>query len=67
MIPDFIVQKYDISVNEGGGGKNKKVSIIGMLENKLVPTIDRDVMETFSMVVLIVGRTHFSVAGPFGS
>ena len=67
MILDVIVHKYDISFGEGGGGKDKKVSGIGVLVNKSVPSEDRDGMDTLSMVVLIVGRTCSGVAIPFGS
>ena len=67
MIPDLIVQKSDISVDEGGVGKNKKVSVIGALENKLGPMTDRDGMETLLMVVLILGRTCYGVVDPFVS
>ena len=67
MLQDVIVHKYDISVNEGGGGKDKKVSIIGELENNIGPRTDMEGMDTLSMVVSIVGSTCFGVVGHFGS
>ena len=67
MLPDVRVHKSDISDNEGGGGKDKKVFIIGALENKPEPMTYMDGIDTISMVVSIVGRTCFDVAGPFGS
>ena len=63
MLPDVIVCKYDISIDKGGGGKDKKVSIKGALENKPRITIDREAMEMMS----IIGRTCSGVAAPFGS
>ena len=63
----MIVNKSDISVNEGGGGKDKKVFVKGELENKLVPMVDMEGMDTLLMVALIVGMTFCGVAGPFGS
>ena len=45
MVPDVMVHKYDTLVNEGGGGKDKKVSVIGVLENKPKPTTDKDGMD----------------------
>ena len=67
MLPDVIVHKYDISVDIGGGRKEKKGFVIGALKNKLGPASDRDGMETLLMVVLIVERTCFGVANPLGS
>ena len=61
------MHKSDISVDERGGSKDKKVSVIGALENKPEPMTDRDGMDTLSMVVLIVRRTCFDVASPLGS
>ena len=52
---------------KGGCGKDKKVPIMGVLENKLGPMEYRDGMETLSMVALIVGRTCSDVVIPFGS
>ena len=67
MVPDVMVHKSDISVGEGGGGKDKKVSIKRALENNSGPMTDMDGMDTLSMVVSIVGRTCSSVSSPFGS
>ena len=61
----MIVQKYDISLDLGGGGKDKNMFIIGALENKHGPIVDWEGMDTLLMVVLIVGRTCSSVDGPF--
>ena len=63
----MIVHKSDISVDERGCGKDKKVSFKGSLENKPMLTIDKDGMGTLSMVVLIVIRMCSSVASPLGS
>ena len=67
MVLDVIVHKYDTSIGVGGGGKEKKVSFIGVLENKTEPTIDKDGMDMLSMVVSIVGMICSNVVGPFGS
>ena len=62
-----VVHKYDISFGEGGGCKDKRVSVIGALENKPEPMTDKDGMDTLSMVVSIVGRTCSVVADHFKS
>ena len=67
MVPDVIVKKYDMSVGEGGGGKDKKVSVIGVLENKPETTKDNDGIDTLSMVVSTLGSTCSGVVGPFRS
>ena len=67
ILLNVIVHKSDISIDEGGDGKDKKVSFIGVLANKPRPTVDRDGMDMLSMVVSIVGRTCFGVLDPFGS
>ena len=67
MVPDVIVHKSNMSVDIGGGGKDKKVSVIGVLENKPEPTIDKEGMDVMSMEVSMVGRTCSSVFGPFVS
>ena len=67
MLPDVIMHKYNILVGEGGGGKDKKVSIIRVLGNNPRPTVDKDGMDTLSMVVSIVGRTCSDVASAFRS
>ena len=54
MLPDVIVHRSNISFGEGGGGKDKKVFIIGALENKPEPMKDREGMDTLLMVVSIV-------------
>ena len=61
------MHKSNILVDERGGSKDKKVFVIGALENKPKTTTGRDGMDTLSMVVLIVGSTYFGVAVPFGS
>ena len=35
MVPDVIVHKSNKSIDEGGDGKDKKVSIIGVLQTIL--------------------------------
>ena len=67
MVSDVIVHKYDTSFGEGGGGKVKKVSSIRVFAKNLGPTIDKDGMDTLSMVLSIVGRTCSDVVGPFES
>ena len=66
-LPDMILQKFDISVNEGGGCKDNKVFVNGALPNKPKPTTNKEGMETLSMVVLAIGRTCSGVVGPLGS
>ena len=66
-LPDMIVHKFDISVGEGGGGTDKKVSIKGVLENNPGSMEYMESMDTLLMVVSIVGRTCFGVVGPLGS
>ena len=63
----MIVHKSDMLVHGGKGGKDKKVSFIGVLENKTMITPDKDGIDPLSMEVLIMGRTCFDVVGPFGS
>ena len=63
----MIVHKSDISVGEGGVGKEKKVFVIGELEKNSEKTTYRDGMDTMSMVVSIVGRMYPGVADPFRS
>ena len=67
MVPDMMVHKYETLVDEGGGGKDKKVFIIGLLANKTKTTTNKDGMETLSMVVSIVRRMCADVADPLGS
>ena len=62
-----MVHKYNASVIVGGGDKDKKVSVIGVLENNPGPTVDKEGMDTLSVVELIVGRTCSVVASPLGS
>ena len=57
MLLDVIVHKFDMSVVEGGGGRDKKVSIKEALVNRNEPMVDRKGMDTLLMVVLIIGRT----------
>ena len=54
MVLDVIVHKYDTLVNEGGGGKDKKVFVIGVLVNRPRTTTYKDGMEMLSMVVSVV-------------
>ena len=67
MVPDMMVHKYDTLVGEGGGGKGKKVFIIGVLEKNPKPTEDKYGMDTLSMVTSIVERTCFGVVNPLVS
>ena len=67
MLLEVLVNKYDMSVGEGGGGRDKKVSIKGVLVKIPGPMKNREGMDTMSMVVLIIGRTCSGLAGPLGS
>ena len=67
MVTDVIVHKSDMLVTVSGGGKDKKVFMIGVLEKNLGPTTDKDGMDALPMELSIVGRTCSSVVGPFGS
>ena len=67
MVPDVMVHTSDMPVDEGGGGRNKKVSIIGVLANKPEPTVDNDGMDTMSMVEMIVRMMCYSLDDPLGS
>ena len=63
MVPNMMVHKSNMSVSEGGGGKDKKVSVIEVLSNKPMPIIDKYGMDTF----LIVGRMCSNVTSHLGS
>ena len=67
MVLDAIVHKSNILVSEGGGGKDKKVSVIGVLAIRLETIVDKDGMDTVSMVELIVRRMCYGVADSLGS
>ena len=67
MVLDVIVHKYAMSVGVGEGGKDEKVFVIGVLENKLRPTTDKEGIDMVSMAVSMVGMTCSDVADPFGS
>ena len=67
MVLDEIVHNLAVSVSTVGGGRDGKVSSMGALENNPSPTVDKERMETLSMVVSMVGMTCFSVVGPCGS
>ena len=66
MVLDLIVHKSKTSVGVGRGGKARNVSIIGVLEKNIEPTVEKDGIDTLSMVDLIVRRTCFSVIVPLG-
>ena len=61
------MHKLDISAVEGGGGRDKKVSVKGVLVKSHIPMIDREGMDTLLMVVSMVGRTCSRVVGPLVS
>ena len=67
MVSDVIVHKSDTSVGVCGGGKEKKVSVIGIMENNSRPTSDKEGREALSIEVSMVEGTCFGVASPFGS
>ena len=64
MLLDVIVHKSNMPVREGGGGRDKKVSIKGVLVKRPDPMTYKEGMDTLSMVVLIIGRTCSRVVGP---
>ena len=66
MLLDVIVHKSIVSFGEGRGGKDGKVSPIGILENNIGPTTYMEVMDTLSMAVSMVGTTCSDVANPYG-
>ena len=66
MLSDVIAHKYDILVIEGGGGRDKKVSVKGALVKRPRPMTYMEGIKTLSMVVSIVGRTCSRVVGPLG-
>ena len=67
MVPDIMVQKYDTSVGEGGGGKDKKVPIIGVLTKNTGPTTNNDEIYALSMAVSTLRRACYDVSVPFRS
>ena len=67
MVLNAIMHKYDMSVDEGGGGKDKNVCVKGVLVNMPMPKIDKDGMDTMSMVELIVRSMCFGMVKTLGS
>ena len=67
MVLDVIVHKSTISFAVGRGGKDEKVFVIGVLENKPEPTTYKEGIDTLSMAVSMVGMMCSRVVGPFGS
>ena len=63
----MIVHKYDTSVNEYEGVKDKNMSVKGALVKRLGPMKTREGMDTLLMAMSIVGRTFSSVVGSLGS
>ena len=64
MVLDERTQKSIVSFSSGGGGKNEKVTVIGVLENNPGPTAYKEGMAMLSMVVSMVGMTWLGVALP---
>ena len=60
----MMVQKSDILSVEGGGDRDKKVLVKGVLVNRYEPMSDREGMDALSMVESMVGRTCSRVVGP---
>ena len=67
MLPYVIIYKSFMSVNEGGGCKNKQVFVEGALVERPRPMTNREGMDMMLMLVSIIGRTCFSVDGPLRS
>ena len=67
MVPNVIVHKSDTSVGEGGGGKDKKVPIIGVLTKNTGPTTNNDEIDALSMAVSTLRRACYYVSVPFRS
>ena len=67
IVLDMIVHKLDTSVDKGGSSKEKKVYVIGVLENKPETTKYNDGIDMLSMVVSTLGSTCSGVVGPFES
>ena len=64
MLLKVIVHKFDTSIGIGGHGKDKKVSVIGVLVNKPEPRTNKHGMDTLFMVVSIVKRMCSGVLTP---
>ena len=64
MVLDESVQKSTVSIGAGGGGKDGKVSVRGVLANNPGPKEDKEGMEMLSMVVSVVGMTCSGVDDP---
>ena len=62
----MIVQKYDTSVSIDGGGKEKRLYVIGVLEKRPGPITEKDGMDTLSMVEMTVKRMCFGMSDPIG-
>ena len=67
MVPDVIVHKFDTSISGSGGGKDKKASVIEVLENNPMTTANKGGIDALSMAILTAGKTCFGVANPLGS
>ena len=67
MLLNVIVHKSNTSIGGGGGGKYRRVSVIGVLEKNIGSIVDKDGMVALSMEILIVGKTCSIVVGPFES
>ena len=60
----MMVHKYDMSVVERGGERDKKVFVKGALVNRPRPMTDKEGMDMFLIVVSIIGRTCSGVLSP---
>ena len=54
MVLYVIVHKFVMSIDIGGGGKDGKVHVTGVLENKLGPTAHKEGIDMLSMAVSMV-------------
>ena len=67
MLPYVIIHKSFMSVNEGGGCKDKQVFFEGAFVKRPRPMTNREGMDMMLMSMLIVGRKCSKFVGPLRS
>ena len=65
MVLDERTHKSVVSVGSGGGGKDGKVAVIGVLANNPKPTADKEGIATIWMEVSMIRLTWYGVANPY--